>query len=149
MSSSCSLNLVRLRETQEHGIATIKCIKRGLDVFSPDFNQHERDIQVVRGIHGFQVYAAEYWTEYLLSSEPQSNEANGMPTLYKQATNLAVTFENLPGNPATQNSDFTPCYDERLSSLDHLPILQLYVKRSLLARSISKLEAALVSNSGQ
>jgi hypothetical protein len=52
---------------REHGIASITCLLSGLKVFQPDYPHLERSLRVLKGLHGFHVYASEYWVDYILS----------------------------------------------------------------------------------
>ncbi|KAK1750445.1 hypothetical protein QBC47DRAFT_394073 [Echria macrotheca] len=49
----------------DHGSSSFRCLRMGLDVFRPDSEQRERNLQVIRGAWGFLPYAAEFWCVYL------------------------------------------------------------------------------------
>lgn len=52
---------------REHGIASVTCLLSGLKVFQPDYPHFDRSLRVLKGLHGFHIYATEYWVDYILS----------------------------------------------------------------------------------
>jgi hypothetical protein len=52
---------------REHVIACLTCLLSGLKVFQPEYPHLDRSRRVLKGLHGFHVYASEYWVGYILS----------------------------------------------------------------------------------
>ncbi|RYP13217.1 hypothetical protein DL765_006989 [Monosporascus sp. GIB2] len=139
------LKLIQQEEVRKHGIAAILCLRSGLDMFKSESKDQETMIQVLRGFHAFQVYAVEYWTEYLLCPRVVDENMNEPSTLLQVAMALAKQLDNLNGSLA----DSSPCPDERLHLLTSFPAVQVHVQRSLMARSLRQLEYKLISDNGK
>ncbi|EHK27294.1 uncharacterized protein TRIVIDRAFT_112990, partial [Trichoderma virens Gv29-8] len=52
----------------EHSIASITCLLAGFRIFDTTYDSNERNLRILRGLHGFHIYATEYWLEDLLCS---------------------------------------------------------------------------------
>lgn len=130
---------------QEHGVATISCLLSGLQVFGKGHPEQARYLRVIKGLHGFHVYATEFWTEYLLSSvkSPRGDLDNTSPLLvlaYKLADTLNET-----SNPAISEEAKSPPngFNDRISFLRQHPTLYKHVEAALKGRSLKRLEAEL------
>jgi hypothetical protein len=58
-----------LRETigcRDISIACAVYLTNALRVLSPSFSEHDRNCLVGKGLHGFHLYAHEFWVEHLL-----------------------------------------------------------------------------------
>ncbi|ESU14037.1 hypothetical protein FGSG_07735 [Fusarium graminearum PH-1] len=104
---------------------------------------HEKASRVVKGIHGFHVYATEFWTEYVLhyfSTQPPSDNS----IVLNLATKLAERLGERPDTEDAQNnSSPSPPVDERLKHLKDWPRLINLVEASLRSRSLKRLESNL------
>ncbi|KAF4465800.1 NACHT domain-containing [Fusarium albosuccineum] len=78
-SQSSNIVIQKPQALQEHGVAAVTCLLSGLLVFG---NTYEGDkyLQVAKGLHSFQLYATEYWTEYLLSHVASAGTNNTLPS---------------------------------------------------------------------
>jgi hypothetical protein len=45
---------------REHVIASATCLLSGLEVFQPEYSCSVRSLRVLKGLHGFHVYASEH-----------------------------------------------------------------------------------------
>ncbi|CAG1982701.1 unnamed protein product [Fusarium graminearum] len=128
----------------EHCLSALACLICGSDIFLTDKDYHEKASRVVKGIHGFHVYATEFWTEYVLhyfSTQPPSDNS----IVLNLATKLAERLGERPDTEDAQNnSSPSPPVDERLKHLKDWPRLINLVEASLRSRSLKRLESNLV-----
>ncbi|RSL79211.1 hypothetical protein CEP52_017550 [Fusarium oligoseptatum] len=132
--SSSNMVIEKQEALHEHGVAAITCLLSGLRLFRNEFHEQERLLRVVKGLHGFHVYATEYWTEYLLSHAAGTDGSTiASPTpLITLACQLADEMEN----------------SKRLAPLEQYPTLHKHVGRALRARSLKNLEARILEGYG-
>ncbi|KAK0760217.1 hypothetical protein N5P37_007298 [Trichoderma harzianum] len=67
-SSDTPLLVTEIESQRRHGLATVRCLLSGQQIFSPLYPDSERTLRVLRGLHGFHMYATEFWADYLLAS---------------------------------------------------------------------------------
>ncbi|KAL7786982.1 hypothetical protein V8C37DRAFT_286169 [Trichoderma ceciliae] len=145
-TASSNLIIDEKEAFQEHGVATVTCLLSGLEIFNKRYHEQTRCFRVVKGLHGFHIYATEYWTEYLLS---QARGAGGLDTdssLFDLACRLADKLNEAVGPTATTRKAETQSnvLDERVALLRQHPILYKHVKAALEARSLKWLESELL-----
>lgn len=134
----------------EHSQATITCLLSGLDVFAVSPTDQSRYIRVLKGLHGFHVYATEYWTEYLLSHAADLGTADDNSDLLVLAKGLAQKLDQMFESPPSEElSSDTKLLDVRLELLSPYPLLQKQVRIACKARSLNRLESELHRESGQ
>ncbi|KAI1669942.1 NACHT domain-containing protein [Pyrenophora tritici-repentis] len=143
-TTSSAVTLYEEQSLNEHGIAAVTCLLSGLDVLNPSYDKHAKLSRFVKGIHGFHVYATEYWIEYLLVN---AAIAGGFKEgLLQAATRLAdvldkfqdTNIRELPISKVTADSK-----DERLELLQKYGSLRKHVERSIFARSLRRFESEL------
>ncbi|KAE8445745.1 hypothetical protein EG329_012924 [Mollisiaceae sp. DMI_Dod_QoI] len=143
-SPSSNLKVTEHRALIEHGKATITCLLSGLYVFALSPTDRSSYIRVLKGLHGFHVYATEYWWEYLLSHAadlgPVDDESDLLVLAKDLAQKLDKMFESAPSEEF--KSDATPL-DDRLELLNSHPLLQKQVRIACKARSLNRLESEL------
>ena len=99
---------------------------------------------MVKGLHGFHVYATEYWTEYLLSHAVSAGGLDTNSSLFVLAYRLTDRLEE------AREFDSEPrMLDERLTSLRQHAALHKRVEGALKARSLKRLEAELLQEHGK
>ncbi|KAK8139401.1 hypothetical protein PG984_002781 [Apiospora sp. TS-2023a] len=153
-SSSSNLVLVERECLLQHGIAAVTCLLAGIESFPDSVPDDRVLVRIIRGLHGFHIYAKEHWADYLLSLTP-SNENPGSPdsTLFDMACDLANKLNELSTNPGhlpdrmddlLVEEDQTPkkTADDRIGSLSS-PLLQHVIDGCLKARSLEQLELKL------
>ncbi|KKO99583.1 hypothetical protein THAR02_08317 [Trichoderma harzianum] len=67
-SSDTTLLITENDSQRRHGLATVRCLLSGQQIFAPLYSDSERTLRVLRGLHGFHMYATEFWVDYLLAS---------------------------------------------------------------------------------
>ena len=105
---------------------------------------------MVKGLHGFHVYATEYWTEYLLSCAVSAGGLDTNSSLFVLANQLADKLEEAV-NPTAAKEVYSESrtLDERLISLGQHTILHKQVEGALKARSLKRLESELLQEYGK
>ncbi|KAF3065606.1 hypothetical protein CFAM422_009661 [Trichoderma lentiforme] len=142
---SSSLTISQEESLQEHGAATVSCLLSGLHVFSKMYPERAKYLRVIKGLHGFHVYATEFWTEYLLSSVKfAGGDPYNTSPLLVLACKLADTL-NETSNPAIGEEAKSPPngLNDRTSFLRQHPILYKHIEAALKGRSLKRLEAEL------
>jgi hypothetical protein len=83
----------------EHGVASITCLLAGFRIFDTAYDASDRNLRILKGLHGFHLYATENWLEDLLCS----NATTGGKT----ATLLCSTAKELAYrlNAASHSAD--------------------------------------------
>jgi hypothetical protein len=129
---------------QEHGIATLCCLLSGIQVLTKPSDEQTKLLRFVKGIHGFHVYATEYWTEYLLANVARSGVLEGK--LLEVATDLAEALDKMNDEDITEvpkTKTHAGNKDDRLILLEKYGTLRKHVERSLFARSLRRFESEL------
>ncbi|KAK2060826.1 hypothetical protein LY76DRAFT_509171 [Colletotrichum caudatum] len=128
----------------EHSSATLACLLAGCDVFGSAYNEHERQERVLKGIHGFHVYATEFWTDYLLSRVATANDCDEKNNLINLACNLAERLDGTGEYCHLAEFERQPEeLDKRLSCLVNYPVLFKHVSGFLQARSLKTLDSRI------
>jgi len=105
---------------------------------------------VVKGLHGFHVYATEYWTEYLLSYAVSAGGLDTNSSLLALAYRLADRLEEAASHTTAKEVDSeSRMLDERLTSLRQHAALYKLVDGALKARSLKRLESELLQVHGK
>jgi len=106
---------------------------------------------VAKGIHGFHVYATEYWTEYLLYLAQSPNGLDMTSALFVLACRLADKLnEGSDSTTAEEEVDSESCLlDDRLELLRQHSALYKSVERALKARSLKRLESEFLQTQGK
>ncbi|UKZ47926.1 hypothetical protein TrVGV298_002161 [Trichoderma virens] len=144
-TSSTNLIINQEESLQEHGVASVCCLLSGLQVFSSTYSEQARYLRVIKGLHGFHVYATEFWTEYLLSSAKYANGCLREDSRqFLLAFQLADVLNKATGSILSEEVKSQPNgLDERLSFLRQHPLLYKHVEGALKGRSLKRLEAEL------
>jgi hypothetical protein len=151
MSQSSELILTEEQCLYEHGVAALSCLLSGIQVLNdcrdePENSPKEQSKlrRFVKGIHGFHVYATEYWTEYLLASAESKGRLDGK--LLEAAIRLVEVLEKqtFPEGPEPPSLIAAVANKEkRLEALNGYRALRKHVERSLYARSLKRFESEL------
>jgi hypothetical protein len=145
-----SFSTVMLKEEdalREQGVATLSCLLSGLKVFDTSYDDQQRLLRLVKGIHGFHVYATEYWTEYLLANAATHVGLEGSDKLLDLAIRLADALDDMTTNAPPPLKASSVGIDDRLSFLAKHGTVKEHVERALLARSQKRLELELLRDS--
>jgi hypothetical protein len=119
---------------EEHGIASATCLLSGLEVFQPDYPCSLRSLRVLKGLHGFHVYASEYWVDYILSIVTSHYALSQSPLLSSVVNDLSGKLDSLGGScNALDNKD------DSIPSENGLNLLKGH--KGLYANAMAALEA--------
>ena len=142
--SNSKLPIVRDKAVYEHGIASVTCLESGLDVFNPGFSGHDRNTRVLKGLHGFHVYANENWLNYvsdILTSRDRQQAPDLLATLAKLSDRLA----SLGISSASTNIESEPTLSGGvLDLIKEYPALYKNAKMALQARDRKTLSGVTV-----
>lgn len=146
-SSSSNLNIYEKAAMNQHCIASIACLLSSMKLLG----QNRQDIfqVVVRGVYGLQLYATEYWTEYLSAIVDRCGGLDGdsiiCNLLYRLSAGIDAAFGN--DDQDLQYDELSP--DKSWDHLkEHQGIYKL-VRRAIWARSLKQLEQNLRTESCQ
>ncbi|KAK4076202.1 transcriptional regulator family: Fungal Specific TF [Trichoderma harzianum] len=67
-SSDTTLLIMENESQMRHGLATVRCLLSGQQILAPLYPDSEKTLRVLHGLHGFHMYATEFWADYLLTS---------------------------------------------------------------------------------
>ncbi|KAH8690624.1 NACHT domain protein [Talaromyces proteolyticus] len=134
--SDSKLPIVRDKAIYKHGLASATCLESGLNVFNPGFSDYDRNTRVLKGLHGFHVYANEYWIDYVLealsSTDPQIRHSDLLATLERLSNKLASL--DISSYATSKESQFTSS-GELLDLIKEYPALYKNAKITLQARA--------------
>jgi hypothetical protein len=101
------------------------CLNKALWVFSPACTDVQRTLRVLRGLHGFQLYAHERWIDHLLTT------ASHCPTLQHDGSTVLVqtlqqfgqnvTVDSFREAESTPSNNSSTASDRRLEALNVVP----------------------------
>ncbi|KAI3340581.1 hypothetical protein F4824DRAFT_487048 [Ustulina deusta] len=121
----------------EHAIATTSCLSSGLDVFRPDYPSNERAIRMLKGLHGFHVFAYEHWIDCVIHALSPSDTGDGtsqlLTILFQLSQKIAASSDSL----LIQNESIATS-EPRLDILRPFPPLYKTAKGVMLARNQKK-----------
>ncbi|KAI1273844.1 hypothetical protein F5Y07DRAFT_375279 [Xylaria sp. FL0933] len=140
-SPASNLCITEIPAIEKQGIATLACLISGLQTFSQSFDQRTRILQVAKGLHALQIYATEYWTDYLLRYMELAAMHDSSSKLVKLASELSQRLDGLTGPNFDGAGINTLSLDSRLELLKPYPILETQAKVAMHERSIKHLEA--------
>lgn len=81
------LLISRNKEIYEHALASATCLLSGLEVFNAEYSHQDRISRVLKGMHGFYIYANQYWVDYVLEIFSSSSQ--------QQVCDLTATLRTL------------------------------------------------------
>lgn len=150
LQTSSNLVIKEQEALQEHGVATVTCLLSGLEVFSETYPEQPKYLRVLKGLHGFHVYATEYWTEYLLSHTMSNGGIDASSAFFVLACQLAHKL-NEAANPTSliEIDSEASLSDERLLLLKQHAVLYNLVDKALKARSLKRLESEYLQDQGK
>jgi hypothetical protein len=121
---------------REHGIACVTCLLSGLEVFQPDYSCSVRSLRVLKGLHGFHVYANEHWVDYILSIVKSQDALRQPPLLSLVVNDLSRKLDSLRESPnRLENKDDSMLSENGLDILKEYKGLYASARAALEARS--------------
>lgn len=140
-SSTSSLKVSEEAAVNQHCIASITCLLSSLKLLDQDRQQAFQIL--VRGVYGFQLYATEYWTDYLLSIVDRNGGLDKRSTLYNLLCQLCTGVDSAVQDDMQDRHDNNTCDDKRLDKLKEHQDIHRNVRKALWARSPKQLEQRL------
>jgi hypothetical protein len=147
-NSSNSIVLHEMDTLREHGLASVTCLISGFDLFLPQTHKATRHIRLIKGIHGFHVYATEFWTEYILVVASISKGFDTKSPFYLRACELVQKLEHAV---SADSVSMVPgiASDERIQWLQGHSILSKHVDKEMKLRSQKRLESVILREQGK
>ncbi|KAI3324875.1 NACHT domain protein [Xylariaceae sp. AK1471] len=127
----------RDRAYLEHAIASATCLSSGLDVFCPQYPSHDRFTRVLRGLHGFHVFAHEHWVDCVLNALSPSETREDIPRLLSILSEVSEKLLGLSDSPSMQD-EIISTSEPRLELLKPFPPLYNIARGVLLTRNQKK-----------
>jgi hypothetical protein len=131
---------------REHGVAAVSCLLSGLQVFNKRYDEQTRLLRLIKGVHGFHVYATEYWTEYLLANAAIGGGLEGSHKLLDLASRLAETLDSMTVVLPPKMKVSSGSIDDRLRLLKRYGSIEKHVERAMVARSQKRLDSELLQD---
>lgn len=122
----------------EHSIASATCLLSGLQVFGPEFQDHERKLRVVHGLHAFHIYATEYWLDHLLVAGASEGGFNQSPMLCLLLSRLSSELEHLDSELGATTRD-SPLLESQIQCLSSRKGLYEAARVTLIDKSTRNL----------
>jgi hypothetical protein len=130
------LLISRDKEIYEHALASTTCLLSGLEVFNVGYSHQDRIMRVFKGLHGFHVYANQYWVDHVLDIFASTNSQHQLFDLSTTLRNLSNALEMLEGlSVASKKTGELSTSDNRLDLLKKYPGLHKNAKIAAQARS--------------
>jgi hypothetical protein len=145
-NASSNLVIDRQQALEQHCLAAITCLLSSFKLLDNRGDSQYR--LIVRGLYDFQLYASEYWADYLLDAAVTQDALHPESSLYYLATELSSRFEGLPRPYYDPEQSSEAIYDSRLHHIQRYPLISKHVKRSIQARSLEELEGRLKRKDG-
>ncbi|UKZ83454.1 hypothetical protein TrVFT333_011263 [Trichoderma virens FT-333] len=120
----------------EHSVASITCLLAGFRIFDTTYDSNERDLKILRGLHGFHIYATEYWLEDLLcSSAAICDDHQVVSVLYSTAKALADRLNTASLSAEISTEQESDILDTRLDRFANQGAVYNMLRSALRERS--------------
>lgn len=143
-TESCCLAISEPGAIYEQALASIVCLTSGLDIFCSTYPENDRHERVLKGLHGFHIYANEYWVENLLAignSRQSFDHSTALYSCMRQLSNELEKFVGLPLHDQDRSNILPP--NNQLQCLANFAGLYENAKTALQAKSAKKLVETL------
>jgi hypothetical protein len=133
-TSQSKLLITEDKVIREHAIASVTCLSSGLKVFQTDYPHSARSLRVLKGLHGFHVYASEYWVDYILTIVTSHDALSEPDLLSSVVQELSNTLDGLSESVSALDTK-----DNLTLSENHLGLLKAH--KGLYESAVATLEA--------
>lgn len=146
-NSSSNLVIEKRTALQQHCLAAVTCLLSSFRLVHETCDSKYR--LIVKGVYEFQVYASEYWTDYLLDEAESQDGLDPDSRVYHLVSQFSSGLEGLLGPQQYLDPPSGLESELRLRRLQKFPLISKHVNRSLQARSLERLEEGLQQRDGQ
>ncbi|EHK26299.1 uncharacterized protein TRIVIDRAFT_123103, partial [Trichoderma virens Gv29-8] len=123
---------------RRHGLATVRCLLSSQQTFDPSYSEAKRTLRILRGLHGFHIYATEFWVDYLLTDLKFDQSCFFKSNFFQLSCLLVDNFTGAkPDSEAVDSGTSDPWL--ALIRQNHYPLYKL-VKMMLLEQNKGTLE---------
>lgn len=141
-----NLLLDRTNLKLEQGIASVTCLRAGLQTFRPEATIRAHCLRVVHGLHGFHLYAADHWADDLLDVATTSQVIKDA-LVYRLAIDLATQSNSNEGQ-SDDHGEEEFGGDGRLSLIPNVQLRRL-MRLCLESRSTKAVEQQIFLTDGE
>ncbi|EHK48685.1 hypothetical protein TRIATDRAFT_53227, partial [Trichoderma atroviride IMI 206040] len=134
-SPESTIGLIEADARCEHGVASITCLLAGFRVFDTAYDSNDRNLRILRGIHGFHIYATEYWLEDLLCSNAAFGGSEIAALLCSTARILADRLNAASHLAGTSTEQELRTLDDRLGNFADQGAVYDMLRYALMERS--------------
>ncbi|UKZ68492.1 uncharacterized protein TrAtP1_009525 [Trichoderma atroviride] len=134
-SPESTIGLIEADARCEHGVASITCLLAGFRVFDTAYDSNDRNLRILRGIHGFHIYATEYWLEDLLCSNAAFGGSEIAALLCSTARILADRLNVASHLAGTSTEQELRTLDDRLGNFADQGAVYDMLRYALMERS--------------
>ncbi|KAL7936950.1 hypothetical protein V8C35DRAFT_320598 [Trichoderma chlorosporum] len=143
-SSDSALSITENESQRRHGLATVNYLLNSHEIFSSSYPESERTLRVLRGLHGFHIYATAYWIDYLLADIELDQDMFFQSSFFILSCRLAEYFRG--AEPCLEVED-NSLSDSRLALIrPRCQPLYKEIKMVLLEKNKEMLEAESLSD---
>ncbi|UKZ96821.1 uncharacterized protein TrAFT101_011597 [Trichoderma asperellum] len=114
-SPESTIALIEADAICEHGVASITCLLAGFRIFDTTYDASDRNLRILRGLHGFHIYATEYWLEDLLCSNAVAGGSKTATLLCSTAKALADRLNSTSHSAGISVQQELGTLDDRLN----------------------------------
>jgi hypothetical protein len=134
-SPESTIALIEADARCEHGVASITCLLAGFRIFDIAYDAYDRRLRILRGIHGFHMYATEYWLEDLLCSNAAFGGSEIAALLCSAAKTLADRLNAARHLTEISTEQELHTLDDRLSKFADQGAVYDIIRYALIKRS--------------
>lgn len=134
-SPDSTIGLIEADTKCEHGVASTTCLLAGFRIFDTAYDSNDRNLRILRGIHGFHIYATEYWLEDLLCSNAAFGSSETAALLCSTAKALADRLSAVSHPAGTSAEQELRTLDDRLSNFADQGAVYDMLRYALMERS--------------
>lgn len=127
---------------RRHGLATINCLLSSQKVFAPSYSEAESTLRVLRGLHGFHMYATEFWVDYLLAHVEFDEILWFESKFFRSSCLLAENFASMEPDKEAMGNDSSNLHLTAIRQ-KHYPLYKM-ARMILLEQNKEMLEATSI-----
>lgn len=118
----------------EHAVTSTACLSSGLDIFCPQYSSPDRCRRLIRGLHGFHVFAHQIWIDCVLDALSPREREKDISQLLSILGEMSEKLAGLRASPSVEDAGIFNS-EPRLELLRSFPPLYRAARDVLLARN--------------
>lgn len=115
------LSITANESLMRQGLAAVRCLLASQTIFASSYSEGDRALRVLRGVYGFQMYAVQFWIDYILELLELDEDILFKSEFFSLSCRLAEQFGPIGPNEITMENGLP---NSRLISLrqKHYPL---------------------------